>query len=69
MVETTYQMLEVLLLHVRLGDALTSFIENNSANLSGEISTLQLSGMSIFGVSAKKVKVKSHIRCRSRPRI
>ena len=69
MVETTYQMLEVLLLHVRLGDGLTSFIENNSANFSGEISASKLSEMSIFWVSAKKVKVKSHIRCRSRPRI
>ena len=47
MVETTYQMLEVLLLHVRLGDGLTSFIENNSANFSGEISASKLSGMSI----------------------
>ena len=47
MVETTYQMLEVFLLHVRLGDGLTSFIENNSANFSGEISASKLSGMSI----------------------
>ena len=69
MVETTYQMLEVLLLHVRLGDGLTSFIENNSGNFSGETSASKLSEMSIFWVSAKKVKVKSHIRCRSRPRI
>ena len=48
MVETTYQMLEVLLLHVRLGDGLTSFIENNSGNFSGETSASKLSKMSIF---------------------
>ena len=47
MVETTYQMLEVLLLHVRLGDGLTSFIENNSTNFSVELSASKLSGMSI----------------------
>ena len=48
MVETTYQMLDVLLLHVRLGDGLTSFIENNSGNFSGETSASKLSEMSIF---------------------
>ena len=42
MVETTYQMLEVLLLHVRLGDGLTSFIENNSGNFSLSFSTRNL---------------------------
>ena len=68
-VETTYQMLEVLLLQVRLGDGLTSSIENNNANFSGEISASKLSGMSFIRVSAKKGKVKSRIRCRSRPRI
>ena len=47
MVVTTYQMLEVLLLHVRLGDGLTSVIENNSTNFSGEISASKLSGISI----------------------
>ena len=46
-VETTYQILEVVFLHLRLGDGLTSFIENNSANFSGEISASKLSGMSI----------------------
>ena len=47
-VETTYQMLDVLLLHVRLGDCLTSFIEYNSGNFSGETSAPKLSEMSIF---------------------
>ena len=54
MVEATYQMLEVLLLPVRLGDGLTSFIENNSANFSGEISAWKLSGMCIFEYPRKR---------------
>ena len=54
MVETTYQMLEVLLLHVRLGEDLTAFIENNSANFCGETSASKLSEMSIFEYPRKR---------------
>lgn len=52
-------MLEVLLLHVRLGDGLTSFNWDNRANFSGETSASKLSGVSIFLVYEGKSKISS----------
>ena len=46
---------------MRLGDGLTSFNRDNSANFSGEISASKLSGVSIFWVYAGKSQISSSL--------
>ena len=49
--ETSYQII------LRSGQGLTSSNKENSANFSGEKSTMKLSGVCIFGQYAKKLKL------------
>jgi len=53
--ETNYQMLKVLLF-LRSGEGLTSSNKDNSANFSGEKSTMKHSGVSTFLQYAKNFK-------------
>lgn len=46
---------------MRLGDGLTSFNRDNSANFSGEISASKLSGVSIFLVYESESQISSSL--------
>ena len=66
---TSYQMLEVLSF-LQSGEVLTSFINDNSVNFSGDKKyNEEFRGDYFLTIREKRFKIKSRNRSRSRPRI